>query len=121
MNQEIKAQWITALRSGDYRQGQGALRRKTDGEDTFCCLGVLCELAVEAGVIEAPKYSTTGVWGYGAPAHMGATSVLPMEVQEWSGVDSCGMFGGVVECSLTELNDNGTVFSRIADVIEAKF
>ena len=50
MKQEIKQQWATALRSGKYAQGQAYLR---NDRDEMCCLGVLSELAVEAGVIPA--------------------------------------------------------------------
>lgn len=42
MAPELKAKWIAALRSGEYRQGRHALR-KADG--SYCCLGVLCEVA----------------------------------------------------------------------------
>ena len=41
MNPEIKDRWVAALRSGEYKQGTGRLRRVND---TFCCLGVLCDL-----------------------------------------------------------------------------
>ena len=41
MNPEWKAKWVTALRSGDYSQGVGNLMGE---EDTFCCLGVLCDI-----------------------------------------------------------------------------
>lgn len=41
MNPEWKEKWITALRSGDYSQGVGNLMGE---EDTFCCLGVLCDI-----------------------------------------------------------------------------
>jgi len=37
---EIKEKWINALRSGEYEQIRGALRR----EEGFCCLGVLCDI-----------------------------------------------------------------------------
>ena len=40
MNKDIKTLWVAALRSGDYEQAQGVLKR--DGG--FCCLGVLCDL-----------------------------------------------------------------------------
>lgn len=43
MNQEIKKQWVEALRSGKYEQGQGRL----DYEGKQCCLGVLCKIAPE--------------------------------------------------------------------------
>lgn len=40
MNKDVKEKWVTALRSGKYKQGQGCLRR---GDD-HCCLGVLQDL-----------------------------------------------------------------------------
>jgi hypothetical protein len=43
-------QWIAALRSGEYAQGTGGLRRlNTDGGDVYCCLGVLGNILVETG------------------------------------------------------------------------
>lgn len=42
MNPELKAQWLAALRSGKYEQGQGMLRQPIDG--TFCATGVLADL-----------------------------------------------------------------------------
>lgn len=52
---EIKAEWVTRLRSGRYTQGSGRLKTVTrvDGKEvtaTYCCLGVLCEIAAEQGV-----------------------------------------------------------------------
>jgi len=32
--------WVQALRSGEYKQGKGALRVN----DRFCCLGVACDI-----------------------------------------------------------------------------
>ena len=43
--QDVKAQWVEALRSGKYHQGQERLRtRYTDQSRFYCCLGVLCEV-----------------------------------------------------------------------------
>jgi hypothetical protein len=41
MNPEIKAKWLEALRSGRYKQGRKKLRPTPD---TYCCLGVLCDI-----------------------------------------------------------------------------
>ena len=41
MKQELKDQWIAALRSGKYGQGIGTM--KTIRDNKFCCLGVLCD------------------------------------------------------------------------------
>jgi hypothetical protein len=49
---EVKAEWLKELRSGNYAQGSGYLRL-SNGE--FCCLGILCEIAVKQGVIPEPE------------------------------------------------------------------
>ena len=43
MNKALKKKWVNALRSGEYKQGRVALYNK--GYDSFCCLGVLCDVA----------------------------------------------------------------------------
>ena len=42
MDAKIKADWLAALRSGDYEQGRGQL---CDAEGRMCCLGVLYDVA----------------------------------------------------------------------------
>ncbi len=83
MNPEIKAQWVAALRSGKYAKGIGALR----DEGKFCCLGVLCELAVAAGV--AMKSERLGSVYYSAPnGDYPERCFLPEPVAQWAGLDS---------------------------------
>jgi hypothetical protein len=53
MNKRIKKLWIKALRSGKYRQGYRQLKRGRGNDAAFCCLGVLCEVAKQEGVIKA--------------------------------------------------------------------
>lgn len=53
MNKQVIEKWATALESGDYAQGKSRLHTITEkGNSEFCCLGVLCELAKDAGVVE---------------------------------------------------------------------
>ena len=40
MNSKIKKRWLTALRSGDYKQSKNSLK----SSDGYCCLGVLCDV-----------------------------------------------------------------------------
>lgn len=45
MNEELKARWVAALRSGKYRQGRGSLvSASVLGQLSYCCLGVACEI-----------------------------------------------------------------------------
>lgn len=119
MKTEVKAQWLTALRSGDYAQGSQRLRRL---DDTFCCLGVLCDLAVKAGVIPEPERERgdRGSYEYGAS---GNAAFLPSEVARWADIDRWGQKhdGEDTSHDLVQLNDNGATFAEIADVIEAHF
>lgn len=44
---ELKTKWLKALRSGNYKQGKSNLCsvNPATGELSYCCLGVLCEVA----------------------------------------------------------------------------
>jgi hypothetical protein len=107
VKQEIAEEWARVLRSGQYTQRSSALR--LDGR--YCCLGVLCEMAVLAGV---PVVTTQfkAFWAYD-----GETEVLPESVMRWSGmVSPDGLLGD--RPSLMSRNDRGDTFRTIADIIE---
>jgi hypothetical protein len=123
MNPAIKAQWLRDLRSGEYPQGKGRLRK--DGK--FCCLGVLCEQAVKAGIVILVDLD--GTWGYRAVGDGNdfALGTLPEAVQDWAGLSSnpgvpIGILGWT--SSLATLNDGVRTeqrnFREIADLIEAQ-
>ncbi len=111
MNQEAKALWLARLRDPSAKQTTGQLG-KASGER--CCLGVLCDIAVEQGIISPPTESPDGLW-YGE-----SDRTLPREVQDWSSVGKYGQ-RGPSDPSLANLNDRGTTFAEIADVIEEEF
>jgi hypothetical protein len=112
MNKRVKKLWIKALRSGKYKQGREALH---PSEDTFCCLGVLCEVF--------RKSTGAGCWSeYGAFIARGTedSCVLPEAVMEWAGLDSDSPRLGTRKNAAyaTTLNDSGKSFYYIADRIE---
>ena len=128
MNPEVKAKWLDALRSGRYRQGVGGLL--TEGK--FCCLGVLCDLAVKEGVGEWIGASDwTGVNRF-APADAAENKArsggyLPIEVARWAGIDNShwspedddvtvDIYVGSKYLSL--MNDDHVPFTEIANHIE---
>ena len=45
MTPDLRDKWIAVLTSGDYRQGRGALVTITTLGLTYCCLGVLRDIA----------------------------------------------------------------------------
>lgn len=140
MKANIKDQWVQDLRSGEYEQGNSNLRRTTDGGERYCCLGVLCEQAVKAGVIPAPELHDYGVYAYLDDEYDGYGKVtgesfdqecsLPRKVAEWAGVplDRDGFGEDVVilprngdlgEVTAIGANDGMSLtFAQIADLIE---
>lgn len=111
MNKTIKNRWVTALRSGGYEQGAGCLTRNKK----FCCLGVLCDLAVKDGIISAVEDDQDGdvIVYYGEDM-----ALLPQEVMKWAGLTTIGPHIGP-NTTLTHMNDSQRYdFNTIADAIE---
>lgn len=112
MNPEVKALWIEALRSGKYQQGQGALRRISDGggPDQFCCLGVLCDLApTELGSWFSAEFENYRQ--FGTNVNTSQVGVLTSEVTNWANLFYYG--------ELIDLNDSKKApFTKIADYIQ---
>ena len=112
MNQQIKEKWLNALRSGEYSQSRGCLRT-TEG---FCCLGVLCDLySKETGTEWEEFKKDEALSSYSS--FLEEIGTLPKEVMEWSGLKNPNPYFENMG-SLAVLNDSGTEFPKIADVIE---
>ena len=136
MKAEIAERWVAKLRSGTIEQSYTALGR---GDGTRCCLGVLCDIAVEDGIIPPP----TSINGGGTMLQYGsledrivervAGGYLPTAVQEWAGMRTqAGHIGAAYGRggperitygensyrSLTDANDSHQMsFNQIADAI----
>lgn len=122
MNLRVAKKWATALRGDEFPQCIAAL--KTFGaepeEDSYCALGVLCELY--------RRETGDGDWlmvrgGLGPCGPMltglfhGASCSLPKAVMEWAEVsDARGLAGAK---SIATLNDSGLDFKAIAKFVEA--
>lgn len=124
MKQQIAKKWIQALKSGAYIQGQGKLKRLNKDESGFehCCLGVLCELAVQEGIIQSRPSEGGNPWcSFGEKEQVHMTNFLPEAVVKWAGLTS--KTGKTVQkinktwVSLAQANDGGLSFQRIANVI----
>jgi len=121
MKPEIKSQWVEALRSGEYSQGVGSLRSP---DNTFCCLGVLCDLYSKAEGVEweAGYYGIDSDPSYYSMHDRGA--LPPTEVAKWAGMSSLELVGELsvpadeAPVDLVSKNDSGISFEEIADMIE---
>lgn len=116
MNPEIKAQWVAALRSGEYVQGRKSLRSL---DDEFCCLGVLCALHALDGGPQAEAFSKE--YNYG-----GAIAFPNADTFTWAGLDHANTEQNEACWTLAIMNDGigsggGLSFAKIADYIEENF
>jgi len=139
LNLEIKQLWCSSLRSGKYPQGKNALNRS----GTFCCLGVLPDLAVRAGISKRteenlylrPEYNAKddGCNFINKSRTQCSRSCLIEDVRVWVGLenlDPCVVTTkhhwesiGVKEpvslrYKVSQLNDRGFSFETIASLIE---
>ncbi len=108
----IRKEWVKALRSGDYEQGEGQLVR--DGK--YCCLGVLCEII-------GMKQSKHIIDGHKDFIYYGTEYQLaPPKAMHAVGLnDHHGSFSSSSDSiALTEANDAGESFEFIANIIEEK-
>lgn len=58
MNPIVKKKFVAALESGEYKFGKGAMYNFV--ADTHCPLGVLAEIALEEGIIDASDVMRQG-------------------------------------------------------------
>lgn len=103
---------VTALRSGDYKQGYGRLR----GDDKFCCLGVACDIYIKECDEEwepHPHFSSNFTC-------QGWHSRLPENIRKWLGFSTAYGDYQYGTQSLAYLNDIGANFQEIANVIESE-
>ena len=100
MLNDFAKKWVEALRSGKYAQ----TKRQLAYGESYCCLGVACELAIDSGIISSYESTDNG---------------LPEEVQNALGLRfSIGVYGK--NTSLAGINDKGATFNEIADIIESE-
>ena len=107
---EARRLWVEALRSGEYKQGDGRLKY----DNKLCVLGIACDLYA--------KNTGQGRWEddsfYVSSDDYGYEGCVPSEVMDWLGLrdEDGGTYDGE---ALYELNDDGVSFPELADIIES--
>ena len=120
-NTENITAWVEALRSGDYKQGKGALRT-ADGD--YCCLGVACEISP---VVERQdrEYHPLPQYVSKTDYRDRSQATLPAAVQEWLGLEAGNPYAaddhGVGHTLATWNDVEEADFDKIADLIELKY
>jgi hypothetical protein len=142
MNQDVKQKWVTALRSGEYKQTGGRLRKG----DCYCCLGVLTDLYdkdKDKDIKCHAWHEEHGLYFYESDG-VTVEATLPESVMKWADLDEpnpvvredrkryfdkkleelgehLSIDQAICKTSLAYLNDNeGLDFNQLADIIEAQ-
>jgi len=119
VRREVRDLWVAALRSGEFARTTGKLTR-VDEEGRpygYCCLGVLCEVAVRAGL----ELQVSDDVVLGARWYAGVDDFLPREVVDWADLPALDPLVTYdrMELSLSTVNDDyRPSFSAIATAIE---
>lgn len=88
LNKPIIQKWVDALRSGEFSQTQNRLgRMHEDGTMSYCCLGVLCEVAISDGL----NIERTINEDYNDVEFNGRSGIPPEEVAYHAGLALEGM------------------------------
>lgn len=108
MNKQVKKEWVKALRSGKYKQCKGALREGNPGAHRYCCLGVLTDLCAKKRKKSFSLYMDS------------FNETLSDKVKNWAGLDENdpNVYYGCGRVRISTVNDQGTNFNEIADLIE---
>lgn len=129
MNAQIKAQWVKALLSGAYMPGKGFLatrRPQATAPQTYSALGVLCELAIQAG-IQVVKHEQASRWlpFYIETTYDGENLALPPAVAQWADIAPLPWLRlpdgrGISNLAFISGQHDGT-FAEIVELIEIYF
>lgn len=85
VNKERVQELVDALRSGQYTQGNGQLRRVLAHDDSrYCCLGIACEIS---RVGQFAHESSSTYYPFGNESS-GSGTHLPRPVKDWYGFAS---------------------------------
>jgi hypothetical protein len=119
MYKKYADKWVKALRSGKYNQGRGKLN---DGDENFCCLGVLCEIVKDTFDIKVEEAFDNGRrYVYNKENTRDGIYLLPVGLSDKLGLCCADpqFLDGVI---LSVLNDKDKyTFEQIADLIEKKY
>ena len=119
---EVQDEWVRRLESGEYTQTQKVLCKISGGKKAFCCLGLLSEMGVEAGVIASAemKRGDDTIVQYGTDRVYLQTVVAPLAIRVWAGLNTPhGTYYNSLK-SLASDNDMGKPFSEIAEIIKSR-
>lgn len=126
VNKENMRLVVAALRSGRYLQGRGRLKQIFKYSIHYCCMGVMCEVAMEHGVVLDVARHPLGNFSMFV-SFDGSSAFLRRNVLDWLGVGDngeldrdlvIGMDGNETIAASYANDELGWDFERIAASME---
>lgn len=116
LSPELKAKWLTALRSDEFEQGEGELCAIDDdtGDLKYCCLGVLsliCGVKTDLMLCES-SLDDVGLHDLLGPWSLPDDDAYSLNTENPETINT-------TQRKLAVMNDGGKSFAEIADWIEA--
>ena len=116
---DFREEWLTRLRSGAYHQTMKRLHKVVKGQHSFCCLGLMCDIAT----VTLPDAK----WGDLLPGYTdvlfysdgdAGRGIMPPDslIRRWFPKDHAK--AELFTSRLALCNDDGFSFEQIADLIE---
>ncbi len=105
----LVAAWVAALRSGEYAQ----TKKRLHDRNGYCCFGVLCEVFDRFYPNVLRRY-----WEDDRENINGSFCYIPDIVRNAVGLRN--RYGNTGNSTLWTMNDDGTPFAAIADLIESR-
>ncbi len=125
MKEDVKNEFVDRLINGGFEQIAGSL---SVGSNQRCATGILCDIAVEHGIlIKEDNVTPDGRAGYKpalsrrrghhtvGPVCAGnylSTQAAPEELHDWAGTEHWEIF------EMMHLNDNGRTLEQIAESVK---
>ena len=116
MDPTLKAQWLTALRSGTYAHATGFLRTADTGQKRTCCaFGILADIIAPDAWIWSDGDGGEGAyrWIPDQDDQPGYCMTLPQPIQGY-----LRMFSSIQTEHIFRLSDASTTFALVANYIE---
>jgi hypothetical protein len=115
MKSEIKEKWIAALTNGKYQQGRDKLR---SDDNTYCCLGVLCDLYQKDNPEVSAWMNGEGYY-FQCPDEFSSTKIAKMP--NYPNTEVFEKYAGMARRQMLQLagaNDSGVKFHEIAEMVK---
>ena len=118
MTEELKQEWISYLKGKQYKKGKGTLCKSDDllKKTTWCCMGVLADIAIEGEWTLDPQGYFVSSWLFKSDSNLYGSGENESTLA-YRALLQVGLTEEDQAC-LVDLNDNNPTWGPVIDYIE---